>query len=123
MKYALLVFLGGGVGSMLRYLVGKVFQSQLGTFPTATLFVNIIGSILIGVFMGLGLKNGGLSEPQTLLLVTGFCGGFTTFSAFALENQNFLKTGDYTQFLVYTIGSLFLGVFAVILGLFISKNI
>jgi CrcB protein len=54
MKYALLVFLGGGVGSMLRYLVGKVFQSPLGTFPTATLIVNIIGSILIGVFLGLG---------------------------------------------------------------------
>lgn len=61
MKYALLVFLGGGVGSMLRYLIGKVFQSPLGTFPTATLIVNIIGSILIGVFLGLGLKNGGLS--------------------------------------------------------------
>ena len=122
MKYALLVFLGGGIGSVLRYLVGKLFQGLLGTFPTGTMTVNVIGSLLIGILVGYGLKNGGLSEPQTLLLVTGFCGGFTTFSTFALENQTFLKTGDYTSFVIYTFGSLFLGISAVILGLFLSKN-
>ncbi|MDG1778377.1 MAG: fluoride efflux transporter CrcB [Flavobacteriaceae bacterium] len=122
MKYALLVFLGGGIGSVLRYLVGKLFQGPLGTFPTGTMTVNVIGSLLIGILVGYGLKNGGLSEPQTLLLVTGFCGGFTTFSTFALENQTFLKTGDYTSFVIYTFGSLFLGISAVILGLFLSKN-
>ena len=122
MKYALLVFLGGGIGSVLRYLVGKLFQGPLGTFPTGTMTVNVIGSLLIGILVGYGLKNGGLSEPQTLLLVTGFCGGFTTFSTFALENQTVLKTGDYTSFVIYTFGSLFLGISAVILGLFLSTN-
>ena len=122
MKYALLVFLGGGIGSVLRYLVGKLFQWPLGTFPMGTITVNVIGSLLIGILVGYGLKNGGLTEQQTLLLVTGFCGGFTTFSAFALENQTFLKTGDYTSFVIYTFGSLFLGIAAVILGLFMSKN-
>lgn len=122
MKYALLVFLGGGVGSVLRYWVGKLFQGPLGTFPAGTMIVNVVGSLLIGVLIGYGLKNGGLSEPQTLLLVTGFCGGFTTFSAFALENQTFLKAGDYTLFFIYSFGSLILGVAAVLLGLFLSKN-
>ena len=122
MKYALLVFLGGGFGSTLRYLVGKLFQDTFGTFPIGTMIVNIVGSLLIGFFLGFNLKNGGLSETQTLLLVTGFCGGFTTFSAFAMENQIFLKSGDYIQFISYTLGSLILGIAAVVLGLIISKN-
>ena len=91
MKYALLVFLGGGFGSALRYMVGKLFQNTFETFPIGTLIVNVVGSLLIGFFLGFDLKNGGLSETQTLVLVTGFCGGFTTFSAFAMENQMFLK--------------------------------
>jgi len=123
MKYALLVFLGGGVGSMLRYAVGKLFQGALGTFPLGTMTVNVLGSLLIGLFLGLGLKNGGFSETQTLLLVTGFCGGFTTFSAFTFENHAFIKTGDYTSFVIYTFGSLILGIAAVVLGLFLSKNV
>lgn len=122
MKYALLVFLGGGFGSALRYFVGKLFQDAFGTFPVGTLIVNVVGSLLIGFFLGLGLKNGGLSEAQTLLLVTGFCGGFTTFSAFTLENQMFLKSGDYVQLFSYTLGSLILGIVAVVVGLFLSKN-
>ena len=122
MKYALLVFTGGGLGSVLRYLSGKLFHNLLGAFPIGTMTVNVVGSLLIGFLFGLGLKNGGLSETQSLLLITGFCGGFTTFSAFAIENQMFLKSGDYIQFISYTLGSLILGIAAVVLGLIISKN-
>ena len=122
MKYALLVFLGGGFGSALRYMVGKLFQNTFETFPIGTLIVNVVGSLLIGFFLGFDLKNGGLSETQTLVLVTGVCGGFTTFSAFAMENRMFLKSGDYIQFISYTLGSIILGIAAVVLGLIISKN-
>ena len=122
MKQVLLVFIGGGVGSVLRYLVGKFLKTSDSGFPWGTFSVNILGSLLIGILMGVALKNSSFSENQTLLLVTGFCGGFTTFSAFAYENQFFLKEGDFTNFLIYTLGSISLGLVAVFLGLFISKS-
>ena len=122
MKQVLLVFLGGGIGSALRYAIGRIFNTSSAGYPWGTFSVNIIGSLLIGVFMGIALKNNNLSENQTLLLVTGLCGGFTTFSAFAYENQQFLKEGDLTSFAVYTLGSLSLGILAVFLGLVISKS-
>mgnify|MGYP000556997339 FL=1 len=122
MKQVLLVFIGGGTGSALRYLVGKIFNNTTQGFPWGTFSVNIIGSLLIGILMGMALKNSSLSENQTLLLVTGFCGGFTTFSAFAYENQVFLKEGDFTNFFIYTLGSIGLGLLAVFLGFFLSKN-
>jgi CrcB protein len=123
MKQVLLVFLGGGIGSALRYAIGKFFYMSSTGFPWGTFSVNIIGSLLIGVLMGVALKNNSFSENQTLLLVTGLCGGFTTFSAFAYENQQFLKVGDFTAFAIYTLCSLSLGILAVFLGLFISKSI
>ena len=122
MKHVLLVFIGGGTGSVLRYLVGKILNNSTQGFPWGTFSVNIIGSLLIGILMGMALKNSSLSENQTLLLVTGFCGGFTTFSAFAYENQVFLKEGDFTNFFIYTLGSIGLGLLAVFLGFFLSKN-
>tara|TARA_B110000459_G_scaffold83432_1_gene93733 strand:+ start:2083 stop:2454 length:372 start_codon:yes stop_codon:yes gene_type:complete len=122
MKQVLLVFLGGGIGSALRYAIGRILNTSSAGYPWGTFSVNIIGSLLIGVFMGIALKNNNLSENQTLLLVTGLCGGFTTFSAFAYENQQFLKEGDLTSFAIYTLGSLSLGILAVFLGLVISKS-
>ena len=122
MKQVLLVFVGGGVGSALRYVVGKFLKTVSSGFPWGTFSVNVIGSLLIGIFMGIVLKNSSFSENQTLLLITGFCGGFTTFSAFAYENQVFLKEGDLTNFFIYTLGSIGLGIVAVFLGLFISKS-
>ena len=122
MKQVLLVFLGGGIGSALRYAIGRIFNTSSAGYPWGTFSVNIIGSLLIGVFMGIALKNNNLSENQTLLLVTGLCGGFTTFSAFAYENQQFLKEGDLTSFAIYTLGSLSLGILAVFLGLLVSKS-
>ena len=123
MKNFLLVFIGGGFGSGLRYLIGKYLNSSLGGFPIGTFTVNIIGSLLIGLILGYAAKENSLSQNQVLLLATGFCGGFTTFSAFAHENFQMLKTGDIMQFSIYTIGSIVVGLIAVFIGIYIAKNL
>ncbi|WP_406684399.1 fluoride efflux transporter CrcB [Seonamhaeicola sp. MEBiC1930] len=121
MKQLLLVFLGGGIGSALRYIIGKYLNNTQTGIPYGTFAANILGSLLIGIILGLAAKNNSLSQSQTLLLATGFCGGFTTFSTFAYENHVFLKSGDFTSFAVYTIGSFIMGFIAVFLGMFLVK--
>jgi len=122
MKQLLLVFIGGGFGSTLRYVIGKYLNTtETGGIPWGTFTANILGSLLIGIILGLAAKNNSLSQNQTLLLATGFCGGFTTFSSFAYENHLFLKSGDFTSFALYTIGSFVIGFLAVFLGLFLVK--
>ncbi|MFK2819689.1 fluoride efflux transporter CrcB [Flavobacteriaceae sp. LMIT009] len=123
MKNLILVFIGGGVGSSLRYLLGKYMNSTQTGIPWGTFTANILGSLLIGIILGLAAKNDTLSQSQTLLLATGFCGGFTTFSTFAYENHVFLKSGDFTNFALYTIGSFVVGFLAVFLGMFLVKSI
>ncbi|TJY37304.1 fluoride efflux transporter CrcB [Pontimicrobium aquaticum] len=122
MKQLLLVFIGGGFGSTLRYIIGKYMNSTETGIPWGTFTANILGSLLIGIILGLAAKNDALSSNQTLLLATGFCGGFTTFSTFAYENHVFLKAGDFTSFAFYTIGSFVVGFLAVFLGLFLVKS-
>jgi len=119
MKAILFVFLGGGFGSVLRFLISKNLNT--GVIPYGTFTVNIIGSLLIGIILGLSTKENLLTQNQTLLLATGFCGGFTTFSTFAYENQQLLKAGDFLSFSVYTIGSFIVGFLAVSLGLFLTR--
>lgn len=121
MKQVLLVFLGGGAGSVLRFLISKNLNVYT-SLPLGTLLVNVIGSLLIGIFLGLGLRQEMLSPNATLLLATGFCGGFTTFSAFSYENQALLKAGDYLNFGIYSAGSIFLGIAAVLAGLWLSRS-
>ncbi len=121
MKQLLLVFIGGGTGSVARYLISKILNHNHYNIPYGTFTVNIIGSLLIGIILGLSLKTNSLSQNTVLLLSTGFCGGFTTFSSFAYENHILLKNGDISSFLIYTIGSFVLGILAVFLGIFITK--
>ncbi|GAA4815827.1 fluoride efflux transporter CrcB [Litoribaculum gwangyangense] len=121
MKQFLMVFLGGGFGSVLRYFIGKYLNTSEGVIPYGTLVANVLGSLLIGIILGLAIKNNTLSNSQTLLLATGFCGGFTTFSTFAYENHVFLKTGDFTNFAIYTIASFVFGFLAVFFGMFLVK--
>ena len=86
-----------------------------------TFFVNVAGSLIMGFLLGLGTNQQFFSENTSLLLVTGFCGGFTTFSAFSYQNQELLSTGDFLTFGVYTFASILFGISAVFLGLFLSR--
>lgn len=121
MKNLILVFIGGGVGSALRYLLGKFLNSPETGIPFGTFAANILGSLLIGIILGLAAKNDTLNSSQTLILATGFCGGFTTFSTFAYENHVLLKSGDFTSFAIYTIASFIVGFLAVFLGMYLVK--
>ena len=122
MKNLLLVFVGGGFGSALRYAISKFLNGAQHTFPYGTFAANVLGSLLIGIILGFAAKNNSISQSQTLLLSTGFCGGFTTFSTFAYENQVFLKSGDFLSFALYTIGTFIVGFLAVFLGVYLAKG-
>jgi len=121
MKQMLLVFFGGGIGSLLRYLISKNFNTYFQHFFLGTFLVNIIGCLLIGIVLGLSLKSNFLTQNQTLLLSTGFCGGFTTFSTFAFEKHSLLRAGELMHFSIYLIASIVFGVIAIALGLWLSK--
>ena len=113
----LLVALGGAFGSVGRYLVSKCVTSA---FPWGTLTVNIVGSLIIGILTGMVAK-GCLSAEMKLLLVTGFCGGFTTFSTFANESFSMVKAGDALLAAVYVGASVAIGILAVFAGMQIGK--
>ena len=121
MKHILLVFLGGGFGSVLRFLIGKSLNNIETGLPLGTFAANVLGSLFIGIILGLALRQNTLSQGQVFLLASGFCGGFTTFSTFAYENYLFLKSGDFTSFAVYTLASFIVGFLAVFLGLYLVK--
>ena len=123
MKQILLVFLGGGLGSSLRYWIGTQLNNSQDGIPYGTFTANILGSLIIGIILGLALKNNTLSQNTILFLATGFCGGFTTFSAFAYENHIFLKAGDFMTFAIYTCASFILGFAAVFFGMWVVKVI
>lgn len=123
MKQMLLVGFGGFLGSILRYLISKLnTEISIHSFPAGTFLVNIIGSLLIGFLVGV-LATHAPSSQLRLLLITGFCGGFTTFSAFTNENFNLIANGQYLISALYIILSIVGGIFAVFGGINISKLI
>ena len=110
MKSLLLIFLGGGTGSVLRYLLTiSIYRQGTTNFPWGTFAVNILGCILIGVFYTLTSRIH-INNDIRLMLTIGLCGGFTTFSTFSNESLQLLKSGLYPSFFTYIIGSVVLGI-------------
>ena len=119
----LFVGLGGALGSIARFITSKTLDQKLqSVMPYGTLTVNIVGSLILGVLYGLAMRKAGLHENWRLFLGTGFCGGFTTFSTFAVENFNLLHTRPWVSF-AYIILSLAAGLLAVGLGYFAGKSL
>jgi len=118
----LLIGLGGGLGSILRYLTQELSVRILPvTFPFGTFFVNVIGCFVIGLLFALTEKFAGFSAEWRLFLITGVCGGYTTFSTFSLESFSLVKEGNYAYFLVYVLASVVVGILATVAGYFLFR--
>jgi len=118
----LLVGLGGSLGSMARYISVKTIDGRLNAlFPFGTLVVNLAGSFLIGIIYAVISRKTGQTEHWGTFLGAGFCGGFTTFSAFAYENVSLIQQRMATTSLLYIAVSIALGLLAVVAGATIGK--
>ncbi|MBC7554523.1 MAG: fluoride efflux transporter CrcB [Taibaiella sp.] len=117
----LFVGLRGATGSMVRYAVGLAVGRYLpAPYPLATFVINVVGCLFIGLLSGWSVRNQWLQEGGLLLLATGFCGGFTTFSAFALENIGLLQKGSSSTAIVYTAFSIIIGLLLCKLGIWLA---
>ena len=110
------VGIGGFIGAVCRYLIGMVPLKEGCTFPIKTFLINIAGSFLIGIITALAMKTDPLDSRTVLFLKVGLCGGFTTFSSFALETADLMKDGKIHLVALYTVLSVTFGVLAVFAG-------
>ncbi len=120
MLNVLTVGAGGFVGAALRYLAGLIPIETKSGFPVKTFAINIVGCFAIGIISALITKKVG-NDTLMLFLKAGVCGGFTTFSSFALETQGLFADGNALTGILYALGSLVIGTLAVLLGQVIVK--
>lgn len=120
MKQLLFIFFGGGVGSILRFLLSQATQKwwTIQSFPMGTFIVNMLGCFGIGLFSAYFLKN---PSDLKFLLIAGFCGGFTTFSTFSLEGLQLFQQQQYGTLICYFLLSLFLGLFLTYIGFMLNR--
>ncbi len=124
MEKFIAIFIGGGIGSSARWLANVFFDKYTkGEFPYSTLFVNIISSFILGFLSYYLMEKLHVAEEWRLFLTIGFCGGFSTFSAFAFEHFTMLQGGEIFKSIVYMISSLCLGIMAIVFGILSAKYI
>lgn len=123
MKNIIYIFIGGGTGSVLRYLIQLfINQNIICRFPLGTFIVNILGCFLIGIFYTLS-EQLNLSDETRLMLTVGLCGGFTTFSTFSTENLNLLQNELYGICFLYFILSISLCILSTFYGIYLTRNL
>lgn len=124
LKEIFFVGIGSFIGGSARYIISRIIQSYaILTFPLWTFVVNILGCLILGFLSGLNFGGNWLSPSTKLILTTGFCGGFTTFSTFMNESNTLLKDGNSLQFAIYIIASITVGLLAVVIGQQLAKSI
>ena len=117
-----LVFVGGGIGSICRYALATAVQRDIpGPFPIGTFLVNVIGCFAIGAVGALGLERAAISPEARTFIIVGFLGGFTTFSSFAWESLGLLTVKDLLRASLYVGGSVFCGLLGAYLGRAIGR--
>lgn len=122
LRNIVLVGLGGMAGSIARYLVAVFFSHRMPLgFPFGTFTVNIVGCFLIGLILGAAGRFGFITPELRLLLATGFCGGFTTFSSFMYEVVEMVEAAQYAMLILYVLGSAMLGLLATVTGLALTR--
>lgn len=119
----ILVFIGGGSGSIVRYLLSRYYVHQPGAFPLSTFLSNAISSLILGVLLGYMAGKQLENSNMRLFIATGFCGGFSTFSTFSYETFLLLNTGNYKTALLSLFGNLLVCYVAVATGFILGKNI
>jgi CrcB protein len=123
-RIILLIWLGSGIGGVLRYLSQQFIQKRFpSSFPYGTLWVNVTACFLIGIIYALAEKGNILSPQTRLFLATGICGGYSTFSSFAYENIALMQDGAFIYLLLYVATSIILGFSATYLGILFIKSI
>ena len=120
-KDIVLVGIGSGIGGICRYLISLFMSHAQSGFPWGTFTANVVGCLLIGLLWGVTSRSQNLSPAFSLLLMVGFCGGFTTFSTFSKEGLAMMQANNYMLFTLYTLGSMVLGIIAVGLGYIATK--
>ena len=123
MKSILIVFLGGGLGSIFRYLINLLIKNPEGQFPINTFLVNMIGSFLIGIIFGYLNENNYINNNIILFLVIGFCGGLTTFSSFTYDSYELISFEKFFFLIIYNFLSIIIGIALVYFGLWLSKMV
>lgn len=123
MKNVLLVFLGGGTGSVIRYLISTINSSNPYNFPLSTFISNTVSSLVFGAGLVYIESKLGLNHPAKLLLLTGVCGGFSTYSTFTYENYGLLKTGNYQMLTVNIILNTLVCLLALLAGMELMKKL
>ncbi len=123
MQSLLLVSLSGLLGIWLRYFLSIAFEKVFLPASAGTLFINFVGSLAAGMVFALSSEKSLVSQTTALILLVGFCGGFTTFSAYSLQNYQLISHGEYRQVLVYLIGSPVLGLLATYLGIVVIRQL